>query len=103
MGAVHTAAAGTGLLERQGELDVLRTATDSARAGSGALVFVEAPAGMGKTELLSAACEEAGAAGLQVLRARGGQVERDVALGAARQLVAPAARPPHPQRRSPHR
>src|SRR3954465_2657551 len=100
MGAVHTAAAGAGLLERQGELDALRSATESARAGSGALVFVEAPAGMGKTELLSAACEEAGAAGLQVLRARGGQVERDVALGAARQLFAPVAGLPEAERES---
>jgi len=98
MCAVQTAAGGTGLLERQGELEALRTATDAARAGSGALVYVEAPAGMGKTELLSAACRDAAAAGVEVLRARGGQVERDVALGAARQLFAPVAGLPEAER-----
>src|SRR5829696_3151304 len=91
MCAVHTGAAGGGLLERQGELDALRGAMDSARAGTGALVYVEAPAGLGKTELLTAACEEASARGVEVLRARGGHVEREVALGAARQLFAPVA------------
>src|SRR5829696_8566098 len=91
MCAVHTAAAGGGLLERQGELDALRGAMESTRAGTGALVYVEGPAGLGKTELLTAACEEASARGIEVLRARGGHVEREVALGAARQLFAPVA------------
>ena len=45
MSAVQTAG-GAGLLERQGELDALRTAMESARAGSGTLVYVEAPAGL---------------------------------------------------------
>src|SRR5690349_232179 len=97
MNAVQTAG-GTGLLERQGELEALRTAMESARAGSGTLVYVEAPAGLGKTELLSAACAEAAGTGVEVLRARGGHVERDVALGAARQLFAPVAALPEAER-----
>jgi DNA-binding CsgD family transcriptional regulator len=99
MAAVRTAAAG-GLLERQGELDALRMAIETARGGTGALVYIEAPAGLGKTELLSAACEEAAAGGVEVLRAQGGHVERDVALGAARQLFAPVAAMPAAQRKA---
>src|SRR3954467_9155987 len=87
------------LLERDGEFDALRSAlATAARAGTGALVYVEAPAGLGKTELLAGACAEGEQRGVTVLRAHGGHVERDVALGAARQLFAPVAALPSDER-----
>ena len=90
MTAVTTSAHSGRLLERDAELAALREAIATARAGNGALVYVEAPAGLGKTELLTTICAEAARDG-DVLRAHGGQVERDVALGVARQLFAPVA------------
>jgi predicted ATPase len=40
------------LLERDGELDVLGAALDSAAAGRGSVVFIFGEAGIGKTSLL---------------------------------------------------
>ncbi len=75
-----------GLLERGAELEELASAAADAVAGHGGLVVVEGPAGNGKSALLGAAVDEAEAAGLHVLRARGGELERDLAFGAIRQL-----------------
>jgi DNA-binding CsgD family transcriptional regulator len=74
------------LLERSHELDVLRAAIADARAGAGRLVMIEGPAGIGKTALLARAREAAAEAGLQVLSARGHELERAFAFGVARQL-----------------
>jgi DNA-binding CsgD family transcriptional regulator len=52
-------------------------------------VLFEGPAGIGKSRLLAAACEDAEARGLQVLRARGGELERDFSYGVVRQLFEP--------------
>lgn len=60
-----------GLLERGAELEELASAVADAVAGHGGLVVVEGPAGNGKSALLGAAVDEAEAAGLHVLRARG--------------------------------
>lgn len=87
------------LLERDGEFDALRSALATAvGTGTGALVYVEGVAGLGKTELLTGACAEAERLGVTVLQAHGGHVERDVALGAARQLFAPVAALPAAER-----
>ena len=59
---------------------------DSARAGEGRLVVVEGTAGIGKTRLLGAARELAHARELEVLTARGGELEGEFAFGVVRQL-----------------
>lgn len=75
-----------GLLERVAELGRLREAIDAACAGSGALVLLEGPAGIGKTALLRRLRDEAQAAGMRVLTARGRELEQGFAFGVARQL-----------------
>jgi ATP/maltotriose-dependent transcriptional regulator MalT len=83
---VETAAAGRVLLEREHELELLRSMLRQAETGSGALAFVEAPAGQGKTALLRALRREATDAGVRVLSAIGAELERDFAFGVVRQL-----------------
>ncbi|MEX2123057.1 MAG: AAA family ATPase [Woeseia sp.] len=78
------------LLERERELAALRHALTEAERGRGQIVLVEAPAGLGKTSLLSATMEFATAAGFNGLRARAGELERDFAYGCVRQLLEPA-------------
>jgi DNA-binding CsgD family transcriptional regulator len=86
---VETAAAGRVLLEREHELELLRAMLRETEAGSGALAFVEAPAGQGKTALLRALRHEAKGAGVRVLSAIGAELERDFAFGVVRQLFEP--------------
>jgi DNA-binding CsgD family transcriptional regulator len=74
------------LLERERELSRLSEALAHAVGGSGSLILVEGPAGIGKSGLLGAAGEEAGRESMHVLRARGLELERDVPFGVARQL-----------------
>ncbi len=74
------------LLERSRELDVLRAAIQDARGGAGRVVVIEGPAGIGKTALLARAREAAFDAGLDVLSARGLELEHEFAFGVARQL-----------------
>ncbi|WP_026912546.1 ATP-binding protein [Patulibacter minatonensis] len=76
-----------GLLERRPELRAIESAVERVASGSGAVVLVEAAAGLGKTRLVGAASELAEAAGLRVLAARGAEVERDFAFGVVRQLL----------------
>ena len=78
---------GTGLLERDGELKLIATQVARVRGGEGGLLFVEAQAGLGKTELLRAAEEMGEDEGLRVLRARGSLLDRAFAFGLARQLL----------------
>jgi len=84
-------AAGLGdeLLEREGEVARLQTLIDAAAAGEGRVVLVEGDAGIGKSAILRKARGLAGAAGLTVLLARGGELERGFAHGVARQLYEP--------------
>ncbi len=83
--------AGTGdLLEREDELDAVGEVLGSVTRGLGGVVLLRGPGGIGKSRLLAAACEQAAAAGLTVLRASGGELERDFAFGVARQLFEPA-------------
>jgi DNA-binding NarL/FixJ family response regulator len=77
------------LLEREHELELLREMLRRAEAGSGALAFIEAPAGQGKTALLRALRREAVGAGVRVLSAIGAELERDFAFGVVRQLFEP--------------
>jgi AAA ATPase-like protein len=87
------------LLEREHELIELGDALNAARQGHGQLVLIEAPAGLGKTSLLRAACERAVTEGFTCLRARASELEQDFAYGCVRQLLEPVvARASGPER-----
>ncbi|MEX2194220.1 MAG: AAA family ATPase [Thermoleophilaceae bacterium] len=77
------------LLEREPELARLDAARAAARAGSGGVVLVQGPAGIGKSRLLAEAAQRAGREPTLLLTARGGELERDFAFGVARQLFEP--------------
>jgi DNA-binding CsgD family transcriptional regulator len=74
------------LLEREAELAALSRVLDAARGGEGRLVVVEGTAGIGKTRLLGATRELASAADVEVLSARGGELEGAFVFGIVRQL-----------------
>lgn len=76
-----------GLLERDRELERLESGLDAAAAGSGSLLLIEGPAGIGKSELLAAVRERAEDNGFTVLDARGGEFEQSLGFGIARQLL----------------
>jgi DNA-binding CsgD family transcriptional regulator/tetratricopeptide (TPR) repeat protein len=78
------------LLERGEELERIDEALAEARRGLGSVVLIEGPAGVGKTELISAARRRAEAAGMRVLRGRGSELESERAFGVVRQLLEPA-------------
>jgi DNA-binding CsgD family transcriptional regulator len=83
-------------LEREAELAALEQRLTDARRGTGGLLVIEGPAGIGKTTLLQAAATLARGEGMAVLSARGAPLERDFSFGIARALVEPlrAALPP---------
>ncbi|HKP88540.1 MAG TPA: AAA family ATPase, partial [Thermoleophilaceae bacterium] len=72
------------LLDRDRELAAVREILDRAAGGEGAAALVEGPAGIGKTRLLGAGVELAHR--FTVARASGGELEREIAFGVARQL-----------------
>jgi predicted ATPase len=74
------------MVEREADVGRLGDAVARAAAGEGAFVLAEGPAGIGKSRLLEAAREQAEEAGMNVLTARGGELERDFPYGVARQL-----------------
>jgi DNA-binding CsgD family transcriptional regulator len=74
------------LLERDTELAVIHDALARSARGAGALVMIDASAGVGKTALLETARTAAEDAGLLVLRARGAELERAFGFGVVRQL-----------------
>jgi Transposase IS116/IS110/IS902 family/AAA ATPase domain len=78
------------LLERDAATDRLARALARARTGDGTLVVVEGMAGIGKSALLTWGRAAAADAGMSVLAARGGVLERDFAFGIVRQLFEPA-------------
>ena len=67
----------------QARLDAL---IDAVVAGAGRLQLIAGAAGTGKTVLLRELCRRAGARGLTVLTARGGELERDFGFGLVAQL-----------------
>ena len=75
------------LLEREVELAALRELLEAAERGHGGLAVVEGPAGAGKSALLDRAAVMAGEQGVDVLRARGHELERSFAWGVARSLL----------------
>ena len=76
-----------GLLEREAELDGLRSLVARTAGGAGGLMVVEGQAGVGKTELLRSASALGEAAGMRVLRGRGAELDRAFAFGVVRQLL----------------
>ena len=74
------------LLDRSDEIAALEAALNRAASGSGALMLLEGAAGTGKSALLARARELAQDAGLEVLTACGGELERDYPFGVIRQL-----------------
>ena len=74
------------LLERDDELQVLGRLLEEARAGSGRMVLVEGPPGIGKTRLLDSARAHARERGMRVLAARASELDRQFPFGVVRQL-----------------
>jgi len=77
---------------RERELAEIGRVIDAAREGSGGLVVVDGPAGIGKTRLLEEAVRAATAAGVGVLGARGSEFEAEIGFGVVRQLFEPMLR-----------
>ena len=77
------------LLEREAQVAALEALAEAARSGGGRFAVIEGTAGMGKTRLLAEARAIAGAGGMRVLAARGGEFEGEFAYGIVRQLFEP--------------
>ncbi|MDQ3963930.1 MAG: AAA family ATPase [Actinomycetota bacterium] len=75
------------LLERERELELLSSAVDRASKGTGSLLLIEGPAGIGKTRLVGEAARLARDRDWLVRTATAGEIERDVPYGVARQLL----------------
>ena len=78
------------LLERDTEVAAVAARVNAVAAGGGGVVWIEGPAGIGKTRLLDEARERAGVAGLRVLAARASELEREFTFGVVRSLFEPA-------------
>jgi DNA-binding CsgD family transcriptional regulator len=74
------------LLERDAELAVVDQLLREAAAGEGRCLLIEGAAGIGKTRIVAESRRRANDAGLQVLAARGSELERDFPFGVVRQL-----------------
>jgi DNA-binding CsgD family transcriptional regulator len=80
-GLAHT------LLERDAALEAVVHALDSARDGAGAVLFVVAGAGMGKTSVLAVGGRAAGAAGFRVASGVGSGMEVGLPFGLLGQAI----------------
>lgn len=74
------------LLERETEVKRIEGAIAAAVGGVGSMIALEGEAGIGKTSLLDHAISCCCAAGVRVLSARGGEIEREFAYGIVRQF-----------------
>jgi ATP/maltotriose-dependent transcriptional regulator MalT len=77
----------TPTLEREVELERIRQVLTAAAAGHGQVLVIEGPSGIGKSRLLEEACALARQAGMEILRARGGELERSYPFGVAVSLL----------------
>lgn len=80
------------LLDRRVELAAIAAAVEHATAGSGSVLYIEGPAGIGKSALLGVCAEIAEARGLTVLAARGDALVMESSFAAARELLWPLVR-----------
>ena len=83
-----------GLLQRSSELAALERQLQQIRAGAGRVIVVQGPAGVGKSSLVRAVAQSASGAGVRVLSAWAGPLERTVGWGVVRQLFGPTAAGP---------
>ena len=83
---VGRAAVGPQLLEREDEVRELEAALDDVAAGTGQLVVLEAPAGLGKSSLLEVCRGSAIERGFAVVIGRGSELERAFPFGVIVQL-----------------
>jgi len=79
----------TGLFERKDELGRIDALLALAQAGSGDMLLITGPAGIGKSVLLGVARERARLAGMRVLSGCGRELEGGFSFGVARQLFEP--------------
>jgi hypothetical protein len=77
------------MVEREREVELLDQRLADARDGAGNLVIIEGAAGTGKSRLLTAVDRMARQATMQVLRAQGAELERDLPFGVGIQLFEP--------------
>jgi DNA-binding CsgD family transcriptional regulator len=84
---------GGALLERGAELAGLDGLLATACDGSGALVVIEGPPGIGKSALLRACAGHAAQLGMESLQARGDDVSMESSFAVMRELLAPAVGP----------
>jgi DNA-binding CsgD family transcriptional regulator len=77
----------TSLFDRAGEIEALRAAIEAVAEGRGGVTLNEAPPGFGKTSLCDLAAAEAAARGVEVLAARGTELQEGVPFGLARVLL----------------
>jgi DNA-binding CsgD family transcriptional regulator len=80
----------TSLLEREAELAAIESLLDATEGGG--VIVIEGEAGAGKSSLLGGAAQMAAERKMLVLRARGGEYERDFPYGVVRQLFEPVLR-----------
>jgi DNA-binding CsgD family transcriptional regulator len=78
------------LLQREKQLELILRWLDDIPKGVGRVSLVRAGAGLGKTSLLREADQLARSRSLTVLTARGGELEREMPFGVARQVFEPA-------------
>ena len=82
----------TPLVERDVELAAIVAALASARSGTGTVLLIEGPAGIGKTALADAARMHGAQNGMRALHARGTEFEREYPFGIVRQCLEPVVR-----------
>ena len=75
------------LLEREDDLAAIDAALAKAIGGSGGLLLIEGPPGIGKTALLDELRRRASELGITVRAARAGELERGFGFGVVRQLL----------------
>jgi DNA-binding CsgD family transcriptional regulator len=88
------------LLEREEEIAELEELAGRAATAAGTVGVIEGPAGIGKSRLLAAVAERAHGEGIEVLEARGGQLEHELGWGVVRELFAPLVSSPSAESRA---
>ncbi|MEX0790451.1 MAG: AAA family ATPase, partial [Actinomycetota bacterium] len=90
----------TRLFERDRELEAIADALDRLEQGTGSFFVIEGPAGIGKSRLVAAAGKLARGRGVEVLSARGTELESAFSFGVVRQLFEPALARLYPPERA---